>query len=71
MRLRTTPMSRVNPATMKGYGDCDPPEYCDSEGPECVECGAVMEVDGMEANCPECGHCEEPDYEAMSGRGEW
>lgn len=62
--MRTVPMSKVNPATMRGYGDCDPPEYAD--GPECVECGAEMEADGMEAHCPACGHCEEPDYEAMA-----
>ena len=60
-------LSQLNPATMKGYGDCDPPEGCEDDAPECVECGEPMEVDGPEAHCPACGHCEEPDYESMSG----
>jgi len=67
--MRTTPMSRVNPAAMKGYGDCDPPE-CEGYAGVCVECDGDMEADGMEARCTSCGHTEEPDYEAMAG-GEW
>jgi len=57
MANRGTPMSRVNPATMKGPGDFDPPEY--GEGHECDECGAEMEADtyGDEYRC-ECGHTE-------------
>ena len=66
--MHGTKLSQVNPATMPGYGDCDPPEACDADAPECVECGEPMEVEGPEAYCPACGHCEEPDYEAMSGR---
>ena len=35
-------MSKLNPATMKGPGDFDPPDP-DPEAPECPECGGEME----------------------------
>ena len=67
-RQLSIPFSNTNPATVKGYGDCNPPECADGgEGPVCVECGDTMEVDGPEATCNGCGHTDGPDYEAMAG----
>lgn len=68
MKTHGTPMSKINPNTMKGPGDFPaPPAY--EGGPECFECGAEMEeVDEFVHECPECGHteCNEPDFEAMA-----
>jgi hypothetical protein len=59
MRLCGTPMSQVNPNTMKGPGDFSPPEH---DGPTCCECGGEAEV----VRCLEedCGH--EKGYEDLS-----
>jgi hypothetical protein len=67
MRTKGTPLSQINPATMKGPGDFSPPEH--SDGPECIECGAEMtDVGDYTHECDECGHteCDEPDFEAMA-----
>jgi len=50
-------MSKINPATMKGPGDFDPPEH---DGPTCSECGgdAVDEDETIRCLDDECGHEE-------------
>lgn len=72
-RLRGIPFSKINPNTMKGFGDVAPPE---PEDPcECPDCGEELEVWGkpgmMEADCPACGYHSEPDYEAMAEARGW
>lgn len=66
---RGIPMSKVNWKTMRGPGDCNPPEY--PEPPECPECdGPMVEVGGDTFECEnaDCGHveCNEPDFEQMA-----
>lgn len=70
-------MSKLNPNTMKGPGDFDPPEY--DECPECPDCGAPMEEYDVstwrgvpvgtwlccDEDC-ECTYNNEPDWEALA-----
>lgn len=74
--MRTTPLSRVNPATMKGPGDFDPPEYDEHMCPECED-GVLVERD-LGVGCSSCTYYDEPDYESMAEdrwgegwRGRW
>ena len=77
MRHRGIPMSRINPSTMKGPGDYDPPE--EPNGPECPECGGVMVETPNSVDCTKCdyGDCnepddfEEPDYDDRAEAAHW
>lgn len=57
-------MSKVNPSTMKGPGDFDPPEYDEDACPECDE--GHLEPQDLGVGCTSCDYYDEPDFEAMA-----
>jgi hypothetical protein len=63
--LKGTPLSQINPATMKGPGDFPEPDYDDE--PDCPECDeGHLEPQDLGVGCTACDYYDEPDFEAMA-----